>query len=88
MAGGTVFSLSSSPDVASLKGGYRSEPLSCFLFLWHEGSKHEMSYLKPACHVLFQIETKQLMSVDVKHCRHVKHSFCFPRSTDFREALH
>ena len=46
--------------------------------------------LKLACQPLFQIETKHsfcfLMSVDVKHCRHVEH--CFLVSREAQSAKH
>ena len=90
VAGRTVF-LCSPPGVASLKGGYSCFPFQAvfhyLFYFWHEGSNTKR-FCNLHVNLYFKSETKHsfLMSVDVKHCRHVEH--CFLVSREAQSAKH
>ena len=88
-----LFFLCSPPGVASSKGGYSGFSVSsCILlslfYFWHEGSNTKR-FCNLHVNLYFKSETKHslfLMSVDVKHCRHVEH--CFLVSREAQSAKH
>ena len=85
--------LCSPPGVASLKGGTVVSLLGCislFILFWHEGSNTKR-FCNLHVNLYFKSETKHsfcfsVMSVDVKHCRHVEH--CFLVSREAQSAKH
>ena len=92
MAGRTVFVLASGRR--QFKRGYRCFPFQAvfhyLFYFWHEGSNTKrfatwmstfISNRKPNTVVCFSV-----MSVDVKHCRHVEH--CFLVSREAQSAKH